>query len=159
VVCSLRASLRMQIDVRIAIARASASVYQRRARTGRTTTPGLRPLGSLPALQGSSSARAAAPLASAQSRPPARAGRSAMAGAYYDHEGAYRRIAAAGGRGWDDRDGGGGASAGSYEALDEFLASSLCPAASSTARAIDLGCGGGQGAIRLAQRGFAVTGV
>jgi SAM-dependent methyltransferase len=73
---------------------------------------------------------------------------------YYDHEGAYQRIAAAGGSGWDDLfpdrtfD--------SYRALDQFLASPFAP---SVARAIDLGCGGGQAARRLAARGYDVTGV
>lgn len=77
-----------------------------------------------------------------------------MRRAYYDHEPAYQRIAAAGGRGWDDREWGAGQD--SYDALEKFLASRACPA---PGRAIDLGCGGGPGAIRLAQRGFATTGV
>jgi SAM-dependent methyltransferase len=84
---------------------------------------------------------------------------------YYDHEPVYQRLAAAGGMGWDDRagvGGVGGGGAGSYEALGRFLASGLCPAAPAAGgaiRAIDLGCGGGQGAILLARRGFQVTGV
>ncbi len=73
---------------------------------------------------------------------------------YYDHEAAYRRIAAAGGTGWDDLfpDQVGG----SYDSLDRFLASPFAPEA---ARAIDLGCGGGQASLRLAARGHDVTGV
>lgn len=84
-----------------------------------------------------------------------------MRRAYYDHEPAYRELAAAGGRGWDDRRGGGGACDGSHDGLGAFLASDLCPARApgATTRAIDLGCGGGQGAILLARRGFQVTGV
>lgn len=79
---------------------------------------------------------------------------------YYDHEDAYRKIRAAGGRGWDDLSP--GASNNSYAALDDFLASPYCPNAgssSSVARAIDLGCGGGQATIRLAQHGLQTTGV
>lgn len=77
-----------------------------------------------------------------------------MAPAYYDHEQAYRRIAAAGGRGWDDL--APGQNPGSYEALDAFLASPFVPRAG---RALDLGCGGGQAALKLAARGFDVVGV
>lgn len=75
---------------------------------------------------------------------------------YYDHEEAYRRILAAGGRGWDDLDHAGRGD--SYDALDGFLSSPLCPDPRG-ARAIDLGCGGGQAAMRLARRGFLTTGV
>lgn len=74
----------------------------------------------------------------------------------YDHEPAYRRIAARGGRGWDDlhpdRP-----DQGSYRSLDAFLAGEPPPAPG--ARALDLGCGGGQAALRLARAGYAVTGV
>lgn len=75
---------------------------------------------------------------------------------YYDHEAAYRRIAAAGGRGWDDLVPGASSEAESYGDLERFLASTFAP---THARAIDLGCGGGQAARRLAERGYEVTGV
>lgn len=74
---------------------------------------------------------------------------------YYDHEPCYRAIASRDGRGWDDLRP--GPDPGSYVAVDEFLASRFAPAAG--AAAIDLGCGGGQVAIRLARRGYAVAGV
>lgn len=74
----------------------------------------------------------------------------------YDHEPAYRRIAARGGRGWDDlhpdRP-----DQGSYRSLEAFLAGEPPPPPG--ARALDLGCGGGQAALRLARAGYAVTGV
>lgn len=73
---------------------------------------------------------------------------------YYDHERAYRKIAAAGGSGWDDLYD--EPVADSYVALDAFLASPFAPA---RARAIDLGCGGGQAAQRLVARGYEVVGV
>ncbi len=73
---------------------------------------------------------------------------------YYDHEPAYRRIAAAGGAGWDDLFP--GEVCGSYDSLERFLASPFAPA---TAHALDLGCGGGQASLRLAARRYAVTGV
>lgn len=73
---------------------------------------------------------------------------------YYDHEPAWRRIADKGGRGWDalhdpaeDPQ--------SYAGLDAFLAWAPAPAAG--VRALDVGCGGGEVAIRLARRGYAVT--
>jgi SAM-dependent methyltransferase len=76
---------------------------------------------------------------------------------YYDHEPVWRRIADEGGRGWDHttptRD------PGSYTALDAFLASDLAPPASPTCCAVDLGCGAGQAAMRLARAGYRVTGV
>lgn len=82
---------------------------------------------------------------------------------YYDHEPAYRAIAEAGGRGWDDlpesmrgldedvavRDG--------YSELERFLESRWAPPKGT--RALDLGCGGGQGSIRLARAGYDVIGV
>ena len=74
---------------------------------------------------------------------------------YYDHEAAYRRIAAQGGAGWDDLTP--GATQSSYVAIDWFLESRWCPAPSSSPRALDVGCGGGQVALRLVSRGFAVT--
>jgi 2-polyprenyl-3-methyl-5-hydroxy-6-metoxy-1,4-benzoquinol methylase len=76
---------------------------------------------------------------------------------YYDHESAYQRIASRGGAGWDDLTP--GAHQGSYEAIDAFLGSHWCPPPESSPRALDVGCGGGQVALRLARRGFAVTAV
>ncbi len=73
---------------------------------------------------------------------------------YYDHEPAYRRIAESGGTGWDDLFA--DRPPDSYVALDDFLASPLAPP---PCVALDLGCGGGQVAIRLASRGHRVTGV
>jgi SAM-dependent methyltransferase len=73
---------------------------------------------------------------------------------YYDHEPMYKRIAASGGRGWDDRKP--GPDQGSYVTLEEFLAST--PARPGE-RALDLGCGGGQATILLARHGFTATGV
>lgn len=73
---------------------------------------------------------------------------------YYDHEPAYRRIADAGGTGWDDLYA--DKPVDSYVAIDDFLASPLAPP---PCDAIDLGCGGGQVALRLAARGHRVTGV
>ncbi|MGE5186911.1 MAG: class I SAM-dependent methyltransferase [Acidobacteriota bacterium] len=73
---------------------------------------------------------------------------------YYDHEAAYRRIAEAGGTGWDDLFP--GQVDDSYRAFGQFLASPFAPPA---ARAIDLGCGGGQTSRELAARGHDVTGV
>jgi SAM-dependent methyltransferase len=74
----------------------------------------------------------------------------------YDHEPAYRKIAARGGRGWDDlhpeRP-----DQGSYRSLEAFLEGEPPPPPG--ARALDLGCGGGQAALRLARAGYAVTGV
>lgn len=76
---------------------------------------------------------------------------------YYDYEPVYRQIAAEGGLGWhyqgrDSRPGN------PYRGLMDFLNSSLCPEADS-ATALDLGCGGGQASIILAQRGFDVVAV
>jgi SAM-dependent methyltransferase len=73
---------------------------------------------------------------------------------YYDHELAYRRIADAGGTGWDDLPSFVKPVIGSYDAVDEFLAAPLV-----SGRAIDFGCGGGQVSMRLARHGYAVTGV
>lgn len=84
---------------------------------------------------------------------------SLMSRPYYDHEPAYRRIHAANGKGWDDLTSAGTAGSDSYDALDGFLASAWRPAAHATSRAIDLGCGGGQGSLRLARCGFRTTGV
>ena len=74
---------------------------------------------------------------------------------YYDHEPAYRQIAAKGGRGWDDLHP--GEWHGSYTALEGFLDDPLCPAAGGPA--LELGCGGGQASLRLVARGFTVTGI
>jgi 2-polyprenyl-3-methyl-5-hydroxy-6-metoxy-1,4-benzoquinol methylase len=74
---------------------------------------------------------------------------------YYDHEAHYRRIAASGGRGWDDRRP--GEDHGSYEALRWFLDSAWAPWPG--ARALGLGCGGGQDLILLAERGASVVGI
>ena len=76
---------------------------------------------------------------------------------YYDHEDAYKRIAAADGRGWDDLDPAN--AAGSYDGLEAFLRSPMCPASGPGVTALDAGCGGGQGCLRLARRGFATTGI
>lgn len=76
---------------------------------------------------------------------------------YYDHEEAYRRIAAGGGTGWDDLTP--GADQSSYVAINKFLKSPWCPKPASSPRALDVGCGGGQVAQRLAKLGFVVTGI
>jgi SAM-dependent methyltransferase len=74
---------------------------------------------------------------------------------YYDHERAYRMIVDAGGAGWDDLPSLSGPQTGSYDALDEFLASSYTVPGD----ALDLGCGGGQASIKLANCGYRVVGV
>jgi SAM-dependent methyltransferase len=74
---------------------------------------------------------------------------------YYDHEPAYRKIAAGGGRGWDDLTP--GVEQGSYKALDAFLVSAWAPPRG--AAVLELGCGGGQASLRLARLGYAVLGV
>jgi len=74
---------------------------------------------------------------------------------YYDHEKSYREIAAAGGRGWDDRTP--GVEQGSYDSLRAFLDRDGAPPPG--ARALDLGCGGGQAGLELARRGYRVAGV
>ncbi|MFO1020714.1 MAG: class I SAM-dependent methyltransferase [Planctomycetales bacterium] len=77
---------------------------------------------------------------------------------YYDHEPAYRRIAANGGRGWDDREGADQVE-NPFSELDAFLKSEWCPAAAEGSRALDLGCGGGEGTLRLALCGYRAWGV
>ncbi len=77
---------------------------------------------------------------------------------YYDHEPAYRRIMKRDGRGWDDlherkR------SSDSYLSLERFLDSRWFSSMPGPVRALDLGCGGGQATIRLAQRGCQVCGI
>lgn len=79
---------------------------------------------------------------------------------YYDHEPAYRKIAESGGAGWDDLPGQDDSlkdeAFGSYDALLSFLDSSDGPAPT---QALELGCGGGQASLMLAERGFDVVGV
>lgn len=74
---------------------------------------------------------------------------------YYDHESAYRRIAECGGKGWDDHPMVGREGRGSFEAIDAFLESELV----APGDALDLGCGGGQVSVKLAERGYRVVGV
>lgn len=72
---------------------------------------------------------------------------------YYDHEPAYRQVEAKGGRGWDDCC----PSTDHYRTFDAFLSSSFAPAPG--ARVLDLGCGGGQVTLRLAEAGYEATGI
>jgi len=74
---------------------------------------------------------------------------------YYDHEPAYEKIARTGGHGWDDLKP--GPDQGSYEALDAFLRSKHAPRSGDSV--LDLGCGGGQAALRVARLGCRVLGV
>jgi 2-polyprenyl-3-methyl-5-hydroxy-6-metoxy-1,4-benzoquinol methylase len=76
---------------------------------------------------------------------------------YYDHEPAYRKIEAKGGCGWDDL--GAGDHEGSYTAFQSFVGSAFIPRPGPEVRALDLGCGGGQVAMSLAERGYTVHGV
>lgn len=82
---------------------------------------------------------------------------------YYDHEPAYQAIAEAGGRGWDDLPGeqrpicDDSSEPDSYAALERFLASRWAPPAGT--RALELGCGGGQASLMLAEHGYDVVGV
>jgi SAM-dependent methyltransferase len=76
---------------------------------------------------------------------------------YYDHEPVYRKLRAAGGRGWDDLS---AAKPGdSYVAVRRLLNSGSAPVPVPNVRALDLGCGGGEVALLLAERGYDVTGV
>jgi SAM-dependent methyltransferase len=76
----------------------------------------------------------------------------------YDHERPYQRIKASGGRGWDDLDPAkAGKDQGSYVGFEAFLAREPAPAPGT--RALEIGCGGGQVTLRLAQQGFDATGV
>jgi ubiquinone/menaquinone biosynthesis C-methylase UbiE len=70
---------------------------------------------------------------------------------YYDHEPAYRRIKAKGGRGWDDLFDG---EQGSYLSVHAFLAAEPGGGA-----ALEIGCGGGQVSLDLARAGFRTTGL
>jgi SAM-dependent methyltransferase len=74
---------------------------------------------------------------------------------YYDHEAAYLSIAERGGTGWDDLPTLPAGPQDSYVALEAFLASPLA----APGDALELGCGGGQASLRLAVRGYHVTGV
>jgi ubiquinone/menaquinone biosynthesis C-methylase UbiE len=83
---------------------------------------------------------------------------------YYDHEPAYKAISEAGGTGWDDLPQSQRPEscddieqADSYVALERFMASSWMPAKG--AGAIELGCGGGQATLKLAERGLEAVGV
>jgi SAM-dependent methyltransferase len=66
---------------------------------------------------------------------------------YYDHDPVYRHIRDEGGRGWRSS---------TLDAFRRFLDSESRP---ETGRALDLGCGGGELAILLAERGWEATGV
>jgi 2-polyprenyl-6-hydroxyphenyl methylase/3-demethylubiquinone-9 3-methyltransferase len=73
---------------------------------------------------------------------------------YYDHEPAWQKIARAGGRGWDDLV----PSDDSYDALERFLRAGPVPPPGPGVRVLELGCGGGQVALRLARLGYQVAG-
>jgi 2-polyprenyl-3-methyl-5-hydroxy-6-metoxy-1,4-benzoquinol methylase len=77
---------------------------------------------------------------------------------YYDHEPAYRKIEAQGGRGWDDLKPA-VENAAAYEAIQSFLASGFIPLPGRDVSALDVGCGGGQVAVMLAERGYTAYGV
>jgi|GEM_PF-2351610 len=74
---------------------------------------------------------------------------------YYDHEPAYRAIERRGGRGWDDR--ADDPDTDSYVGLDAFIAE-YC-AERTLAAVLDLGCGGGQAALRFSARADRVVGI
>lgn len=76
---------------------------------------------------------------------------------YYDHEPAYKKIAARRGRGWDDLTP--TEVQGSYDAFLRFLDSALMPAPGARVHVLDMGCGGGQVALMLAERGYTACGV
>jgi len=75
---------------------------------------------------------------------------------YYDHEKAYRQIAAKGGTGWDDLSGVKGND--SYDSFIEFLDSSFASSLKEHSSVLELGCGGGQVAMMLARRGYLAHG-
>lgn len=75
---------------------------------------------------------------------------------YYDHEPAWQTIRAKGGRGWDDL--WDTPAPGSYDAVREFLTSQLALALRG-GLALDLGCGGGQVALLLAEAGYTTLAV
>jgi SAM-dependent methyltransferase/predicted kinase len=64
---------------------------------------------------------------------------------YYDHEPVYRSVAARGGSGWDDRND--DPDDDSYVGLDEFIGDFV--GARRLESVLDLGCGGGQAALRF----------
>jgi SAM-dependent methyltransferase len=69
---------------------------------------------------------------------------------YYDHERAYRQRLARGWSGWSD-----GNSSDAHSAFEVFEQSPQFPAGG---HALDLGCGGGEICVQLAQRGWIVIG-
>ncbi|MHB0999044.1 MAG: class I SAM-dependent methyltransferase [Armatimonadota bacterium] len=71
--------------------------------------------------------------------------------AYYDHEGVYRRFREQGYKGWDHPN-----CTGKLDTVSEFLASKHAPQRGSV---LDLGCGGGEVSIFLAQKGWEVVGI
>lgn len=75
---------------------------------------------------------------------------------YYDHESAYQHVLESGGSGWDDFCD--NPSNDSYLALQVFLSWPGLDRLEGR-DALELGCGGGQGAFLLEQRGFRVTGI
>src|SRR5262249_49885681 len=76
---------------------------------------------------------------------------------YYDHEPAYRKIEAAGGRAWADRFP--GKTGDPSESFKSFLEAGFVLPPAPGVSALDLGCGGGQVAIMLAERGYTTYGV
>jgi 2-polyprenyl-3-methyl-5-hydroxy-6-metoxy-1,4-benzoquinol methylase len=70
---------------------------------------------------------------------------------YYDHEPAYRSQRGKRYTGWNPPD-----CADAFAALEDFLASPWCPPAG---RALDLGCGGGEACLRLAELGWEAVGL
>ena len=73
---------------------------------------------------------------------------------YYDHEPAYRRVAERGGAGWDDRND--DPADDSYVGLDAFIADY---ADRRFGAVLDLGCGGGQAALRFAKLADRIVGI
>lgn len=72
---------------------------------------------------------------------------------YYDHEPAYRRLKDAGAVGWESSSGC-SAPHDAYHELRRFIGSDLFP--DSVGSALELGCGGGQGSLLLAEAGWEV---
>lgn len=73
---------------------------------------------------------------------------------YYDHEPAYRKLKDAGKLGWESSVVCESASVSPYDELKRFLLSEYCP--EPRGRALELGCGGGQGSMLLAEAGWEV---